>query len=154
MKKPITRRKFVGTTAATAFAFNFFPSRVFGANDRILLGGIGVGGKGRGEINDTSKAGAEIVALCDVDDVRAAETFKKFPKAKRYKDFRVMLEKQKDIDAVTVSTPDHTHAVAAVMAMKLGKHCYCQKPLTHSVYEARVMTEVAREKGVVTQMGN
>ncbi|MDB4688829.1 Gfo/Idh/MocA family oxidoreductase [Verrucomicrobia bacterium] len=154
MKKPITRRKFVSTTAATAFAFNFFPSRVFGANDRILLGGIGVGGKGRGEINDNSKAGAEIVALCDVDDNRAAETFKKFPKAKRYKDFRVMLEKQKDIDAVTVSTPDHTHAVAAVMAMKMGKHCYCQKPLTHSVYEARVMTEVAREKGVVTQMGN
>ena len=77
MKKPITRRKFVSTTAATAFAFNFFPSRVFGANDRILLGGIGVGGKGRGEINDNSKAGAEIVALCDVDDNRAAETFKK-----------------------------------------------------------------------------
>ena len=83
------------------------------------------------------------MALCDVDDNRAAETFKKFPKAKRYKDFRVMLEKQKDIDAVTVSTPDHTHAVAAVMAMKMGKHCYCQKPLTHSVYEARVMTRAS-----------
>lgn len=154
MKKQYTRRQFVGTSAATAFAFNFFPSRVFGANDRIHLAGIGVGGKGRGEINDSAKAGANIVALCDVDDVRAAETFKKFPKAKRYKDFRVMLENQKDIDAVTVSTPDHTHAVAAVMAMKMGKHCYCQKPLTHSVYEARVMTEVAKEYGVVTQMGN
>jgi len=154
MKKQYTRRKFVGATTATAFAFNFFPSRVFGANDRIALAGIGVGGKGRGEISNNADAGADIVALCDVDDVRAAETFKNFPTAKRYKDFRVMLEKHKGIDAVTVSTPDHTHAVAAVMAMKMGKHCYCQKPLTHSVYEARVMTQVAKEHGVVTQMGN
>ncbi len=149
-----TRRQFMGRSAATAFAFNFFPSRVFGANERICVAGIGVGGKGRGEINDSARAGAEIVALCDVDDSRAGETYRKFPKAKLYKDFRIMLEKQKDIDAVTVSTPDHTHAVAAVMAMKMGKHCYCQKPLTHSVHEARVMTQVARANGVVTQMGN
>ena len=154
MKKTISRRGFMEATAATSLAFQFLPSRVFGANERVHVAGIGVGGKGRGEINDAAREGAEIVALCDVDDVRAAETFKKFPKAKRYKDFRVMLEKEKGIDAVTVSTPDHTHAVAGVMAMRMGKHCYCQKPLTHSIHEARLMTQVAREQGVVTQMGN
>ena len=154
MKKTISRRGFMEATAATSLAFQFLPSRVFGANERVHVAGIGVGGKGRGEINDAARENAEIVALCDVDDVRAAETFKKFPKARRYKDFRVMLEKEKGIDAVTVSTPDHTHAVAGVMAMRMGKHCYCQKPLTHSIHEARLMTQVAREQGVVTQMGN
>ena len=150
----MSRRAFVGASAASAMAFQFLPSRVFGANERVHLAGIGVGGKGRGEINDAAREGAEIVALCDVDDLRAAETFRKFPKARRYKDFRLMLEKEKGIDAVTVSTPDHTHAVAGIMAMKMGKHCYCQKPLTHSIYEARRMSEVAKETGVVTQMGN
>ena len=154
MKKTISRRGFMEATAATSLAFQFLPSRVFGANERVHVAGIGVGGKGRGEINDAARENAEIVALCDVDDVRAAETFKKFPKARRYKDFRVMLEKEKGIDAVTVSTPDHTHAVAGVMAMRMGKHCYCQKPLTHSIHEAHLMTQVAREQGVVTQMGN
>jgi predicted dehydrogenase len=105
-------------------------------------------------VRDNAEAGANIVALCDVDEQRAAGTFRDFPQAKRYTDFRVMLEKQKDIDAVIVATPDHTHAVASVMAMKLGKHVYCQKPLTHSVYEARVMSETAREYKVATQMGH
>jgi predicted dehydrogenase len=154
MKTTLSRRSFLGASAASAMAFQFLPSRVFGANERVHLAGIGVGGKGRGEINDAAREGAEIVALCDVDDLRAAETFRKFPKARRYKDFRLMLEKEKGIDAVTVSTPDHTHAVAGIMAMKMGKHCYCQKPLTHSIYEARRMSEVAKETGVVTQMGN
>ncbi|GET28388.1 hypothetical protein SD074_05900 [Prolixibacter sp. SD074] len=84
----------------------------------------------------------------------ATPVFQRYPQAKRYKDFRKMLEKQKDIDAVVVATPDHTHAIAAVAAMKAGKHVYVQKPLTHSVSEARLLTETARQTGIVTQMGN
>ncbi len=95
-----------------------------------------------------------IVALCDVDFAKAAEVFEKYPDAKRYKDFRVMLDEQKDIDAVIVATPDHTHAVVAMAAMERKKHVYVQKPLTHSVSEARLLTETARKHGVVTQMGN
>src|SRR5262249_11013832 len=95
-----------------------------------------------------------IVALCDVDDRRAAGAYKAHPKAARYADFRVMLEKQRDIDAVVVSTPDHQHAIASIMAMRLNKHCYCEKPLTHDVHEARLMRETARKHKVATQMGN
>lgn len=154
MKRLLTRRQFVAVTAGSVFSFTFVPSRVWGANDRINLAGIGVGGKGAGDVNDNAREGCNIVALCDVHDERAAQTFQRYPGAKRYRDFRVMLEKQKDIDAVTVSTPDHAHAPAALLAMKLGKHVYCQKPLTHSVYEARLMAETARKHNVVTQMGN
>ena len=138
-----SRRQFLGASASTAFAFQFVPSHVWGANDRLNVAGIGAGGKGASDVSGSAGHGANIVALCDTDDNRAAGTYKKFPKAKRYKDFRVMLEKQKDIDAVTVSTPDHIHALAAMAAMKLGKHVYCQKPLTHSIYEARMLTEAA-----------
>ncbi len=95
-----------------------------------------------------------IVALCDVDWNRAAKTFEKHPKAEKYKDFRIMLEKQKDIDAVVVSTPDHVHATATMMAINLNKHVYTEKPLTYTVHEARKVTEAARQAGVVTQMGN
>ncbi|MCA9248914.1 MAG: Gfo/Idh/MocA family oxidoreductase, partial [Planctomycetales bacterium] len=154
MRKPtIDRRTFLGATAS-AFAFTYVPSRAFGANERLHVAGIGVGGKGASDVSGSADAGCNIVALCDVDHARASGTFKKFPGAKVYKDFRVMLEEQKDIDAVTVSTPDHCHAPAAVMAMRLGKHVYCQKPLTHSVYEARLMAETAQQCGVATQMGN
>ncbi len=150
----ISRRDFVAGAAAGTAGLMVLPRSVFGACERLNIGSIGVGGKGHGEVKDTAKEGANIVALCDVDESRAGKTFKEFPNAARYKDFREMLEKQKDIEAVTVSTPDHTHAVAAIMAMKLGKHVYCQKPLTHSVWEARQMTRVAAEKKVATQMGN
>jgi predicted dehydrogenase len=96
-----------------------------------------------------------IYALCDVDDNRAARSFNEFPDAKRYRDFRVLLERDGDnIDAVTVSTPDHTHTVAAMMALKMGKHVYCQKPLTRTIWEARQLADVARDAGVATQMGN
>ncbi len=149
----INRREFVGA-AASAFAFAYIPSRAFGANERLNVAGIGVGGKGASDVSGAADAGCNIVALCDVDENRARGTFKKYPDAKRYTDFRKMLEEQKDIDAVTVSTPDHVHAVAAVMAMKMGKHVYCQKPLTYSVEEARVMAETAKKYGVATQMGN
>jgi len=149
----ISRRDFLAT-AASSFAFTYIPGRVWGANDRFYLAGIGVGGKGAGEVRDLTRAGGKFVALCDVDETRAGKTFKSFPDAKCYKDFRVMLEKEKGIDAVTVSTPDHTHAIASLMAMSLGKHVYCQKPLTHSIYEARVMAKAAEYYKVQTQMGN
>ena len=150
----LTRRTFVGSAAASAFAFTFLPSRVFGANERLNVAGIGVGGKGAGDVRDIAEAGANIVALCDVDENRASGTFERFPDAKRYIDFRKMLDERRDIDAVIVSTPDHMHAPASMMAMKMGKHVYCQKPLTHSVYEARLMAETAKQMGVATQMGN
>lgn len=124
-------------------------------SDRLRVAGIGVGGKGESDLADIAKGPADIVVLCDVDDNRAANSVKRFPKAKYYKDFREMLDKEhKNIDAVTVSTPDHQHAVAAMAAMQLGKHVYVQKPLTHDIYEARMLTEAAKKYKVVTQMGN
>ncbi len=124
------------------------------ANEKLNIAGIGVGGQGGGDIDQLSKDGANIVALCDVDDDHAAGTFKKFPNARRYKDFRQMLDKEnKNIDAVMVATPDHCHAPAAIRAMRMGKHVYVEKPMAHTIYEARRMTEIAKEKGVVTQMG-
>jgi predicted dehydrogenase len=152
---PITRRTFVGAAATSAFAFSYIPDTVWGANDKVNLASIGCGGKGAGEVNDLHREGCNIVALCDVDQNRAKGTFKKHPNAAAFKDFRKMFDKmEKGIDAVTVSTPDHFHAIATVAALQLGKHCYTQKPLTHSVYEARVLQKLAKEKGVATQMGN
>ena len=154
-KTDMTRRRFIGASAVATFGFQVVPSRVFGANSRLAVAGIGSGGKGRADITGAAKAGADIVALCDVDESRADAMFKTHAKAKRFADFRVMLEKMgKSIDACTISTPDHTHAAATSMAMKMGKHCYTQKPLTHDVYEARHLTRLARETGVTTQMGN
>ncbi|MCD6333537.1 MAG: Gfo/Idh/MocA family oxidoreductase [Bacteroidales bacterium] len=121
-------------------------------SDKLNIASVGAGGMAAGNISRVDHE--NIVALCDVDDNRAANTYKKYPKAKRYKDFRVMLEKEKSIDAVIVATPDHTHAVAAMAAIKRGKHVYVQKPLTHTVAEARALTEAAREYKVITQMGN
>lgn len=149
-----SRRRFLGTAVASSVAFSYLPRRVWGANERFYVAGIGVGGKGAGEVRDVTSAGGTFVALCDVDESRAEKTFKQFPDAKRYADFRLMLEKEKGIDAVTVSTPDHTHAAASLMAMSMGKHVYCQKPLTHSIHEARLMTRAAKHFGVQTQMGN
>jgi predicted dehydrogenase len=156
MRQQITRRNFLCNTALAGsgltIILNSRSVRGTQANEKLNIAGIGVGGRGAEDINGV--ASENIVALCDVDDKHAAQTFERYPQAKRYKDFRKMLdEMNKDIDAVVIGTPDHTHAPAGVMAMKLGKHCYCEKPLTHSVYEARVMTEVARRKKLVTQMG-
>jgi len=152
-----SRREFVGAAAAVA-AFTYVPKRVLGqaggssANNKLNIAGIGVGGQGGGDMN--ALAGEHIVALCDVDENRAAGTFNRFPQATKYRDFREMLDKEhKNIDAVMVATPDHVHASAAIMAMRMGKHVYCEKPMAHTIYEARKMTEVAREMGVVTQMG-
>ena len=152
----LTRRKFVGGMATSVAAVTIVPSHVLGANPpsgKLNIAVIGSGGRGRANINGCRSE--NIVALCDVDDVRAARSFKEFPKAKRYKDFRIMMDDMdKSIDAVIVATPDHTHAVAAMRAIKMGKHVYCEKPLAHSLGEVRRLTEAARQQGVQTQMGN
>ncbi|MHC4679037.1 MAG: Gfo/Idh/MocA family protein [Planctomycetota bacterium] len=154
----ISRRSFMGA-AATVAAFTVVPRSVLGGagnvppSEKLNIAGIGVGGRGSGDISAVS--GENIVALCDVDWSRASGAFRRYPDARKYKDFRQMLHKEdKNIDAVIVATPDHVHAVASIAAIKRGKHVYCEKPLTHSVYEARVLAEAAREHGVATQMGN
>ena len=152
--KPLNRRNFLRLSTASTFGFQFLPSRAWGANERINVAGIGVGGKGAGDVASAAKAGANIVSLCDVDSSRAAKTINAFPQAELFTDFRVMLEKQRDIDAVIISAPDHVHGVAAKAAMELGKHIYCQKPLTHSIHEARILTESASKNKLITQMGN
>ena len=153
--KSYTRRDILKAGTTSTFALNFFPARVFGANDRIAVAGIGAGGKGTADIAGSAAAGADIVALCDVDPRRGAGSYRKYPKAKRFTDFRVMLDKfGKSIDACTVSTPDHTHAVATMKALQMGKHCYTQKPLTHDVWEARQLVQQAAKSKVSTQMGN
>ncbi len=154
----IGRRGFLGGAAAVA-AFTIIPRRVLGGpghvppSEKLNIAGIGVGGRGADDLRELESQ--NIVALCDVDEARAAETFKKYPSARKYTDFREMLDKEdKNIDAVIVATPDHVHAVASMAAIKRGKHVYCEKPLTHTVYEARVLAEAARKAGVATQMGN
>jgi predicted dehydrogenase len=125
------------------------------ANSKLNVAGIGVAGQGRGNIDQVAQLGQNIVALCDVDTGHAAETFRKYPRAKTFQDFRRMFDEiGKEMDAVIVSTPDHTHAVAAVAAMQLGKHVFCEKPLTRTVRESRVLREMAARTRVVTQMGN
>ncbi|MBI3413981.1 MAG: Gfo/Idh/MocA family oxidoreductase [Verrucomicrobia bacterium] len=154
----ITRRRFLGQTSmAVGTAGLFFPyvGRVLGANDRINVACIGVGGKGDSDSSDAARSGGTIVALCDVDSNTLDKKSKQFPNAQRFHDYRKMLDKiGKDIDAVTVSTPDHNHGVASIRAMKMGKHCFCQKPLVQTVKEARMMRQLANEKKVATQMGN
>jgi len=151
-----TRRQFIFTTAAAgAAAFAGCAtrrSRKLSAGDKLNIAVVGTTGKGSSDTQHCS--GENIVALCDVDEEAAAGQRKKYPDAKFYQDWRVMLEKEKNIDAVIVATPDHMHALVAARAMKMGKHVYCQKPLVQTVYEARLLRKLAKENGVVTQMGN
>lgn len=161
-KNTNNRRDFIKTSAIAAAAFMIVPRHVLGGtgflapSDRLLVASIGVGGKGQSDIAAFAKSGkADIAFLCDVDDRRAANSVKAFPKAKYYKDWREMLDKEhKNFDAVSVSTPDHNHAIQTLAAMQLGKHVYVQKPLTHDIYEARILTAAAKKYKVVTQMGN
>jgi len=148
----MNRRHFLvsSATAAAGIAISARAASGFSA-DKLNLGLIGAGG--RGAANLTGVRTENIVAVCDVDDTRAARSFASLPDATRYRDFRRMLELEQSLDAVVISTPDHTHAVAAVMAMQLGKHVYCEKPLTHTIHEVRTMRAVAEEHGVATQMG-
>ncbi len=151
----LTRRRFLRQAALTVGAAHLGPfvvsARAQSANSRLNLAVIGVGGRGRANL--MAMAGEQVVALCDVDRNHLETAARLFPQARKYADFRELLDKEKDLDGAVVSTPDHCHAAASVMAMKRGLHVYCEKPLTHSVYEARVMTQVAAEKKVVTQMG-
>ena len=156
-----SRRSFVKSGLALS-AITILPRHVLGGkgftapSDQLNIAAIGSGGKGASDISNASRNGnARVGALCDIDfSGSAAATAKQFPKAKRYADFREMLDKEKDLDAVTISTPDHVHGVAAIYAMERGKHVYVQKPITHNIREARILTEMARKQKVVTQMGN
>lgn len=158
----ISRRSFLKSAGLATATFTIVPRFVLGGNgfvppsDTLYIAGIGVGGKGESDLTSIAKnPKAKISFLCDVDERMTVNSRKNFPKAAFYKDFRTMLDKEaKNIDAVVVSTPDHTHAVATMAAITRGKHVYVQKPLTHSIYEARMLTEAARKYKVVTQMGN
>ena len=156
--RPTSRRTFLRTAAFTAATFQIVPSYVLGLRgatppgEKLNVAGIGVSGQGGHDISQFTDE--NIVALCDVDWRHAAGTFKRFPGAKAYRDYRKMLEERKDIDAVVVATPDHVHAFASMAALQLGKHVYCEKPLTHSVWEARQIAQAAARAKVATQMGN
>jgi predicted dehydrogenase len=153
----LSRREFLVKGAAVS-AFTIVPRHVLGGarhiapSDKLNIAGVGIGGKGYSDLE--SVASENIVALCDVDLRKGGRAFKRFPQAKQYQDYRVMLDKQLEIDAVIVATPDHTHAVISMEAIKRNKHVYTQKPLTHTVHEARVLAEAARKYKVATQMGN
>lgn len=156
MTIPISRRDMLRIAAMASGAWSttgtLLNAQSNSPNEKLNIAAIGVGGRGAADVNGV--ASENIVALCDVDATRAALTFDRYPKAKRYKDFRKMFDEMHGhIDAVVIGTPDHAHAPAAVMAMKLGKHCYCEKPLSHSIHEARTMAEVATSEKLVTQMG-
>ena len=156
----MNRRKFLKGAAAAAFTVHIMPRQALGGegqtapSDKLSIAGVGVGGQGGGDLSNPAISSQNIVALCDVDSARASGTIKKFPKAEVFKDYRVMLEKCKGIDAVVVATPDHMHAPVAVACMRAGKHVYVEKPMCHTIEESRVMTKLAKESGLVTQMGN
>jgi predicted dehydrogenase len=159
MSAEFDRRTFFGA-GAVGLGYFFTASATSAArlgrkpNETLRFAGIGVGGKGSSDIDNASELG-EIIAICDIDDAMLEPKSQKWSSAKRFHDYRKMFDKiGKEIDAVTVSTPDHNHALASLMAIRQGKHVYCQKPLTHSVFEARVLKEAARKYGVCTQMGN
>ena len=158
--KSISRRSFIGKTTAAAAGLTIVPSSVVSGlghtppSDKLNIAGIGIGGMGNANLKKL-KDNENIVAVCDVDWGYAANAFKTYPKAKKYWDFRKMYDEMgKDIDAVVVATADHTHAITAANAMEMGKHVYVQKPLTHTVYESRLLTRLAVKHKVATQMGN
>jgi predicted dehydrogenase len=163
MKTPrpsLTRRHFLRTASGSIAAFSVVARHVVAGSgstapsEKLNIAGIGVGGRGADDLGPLSSAN-NIVALCDVDSRQAAPTLKKFPDAKRYQDFRKMFDDmEKRMDAVVVATPDHFHAVAAMAAIKRGKHLYCEKPMAHSVFEVRQLMQAAKEHNVVTQLGN
>lgn len=160
MSKKISRADFLKTSAAGLAAMTVVPGNVMGAafghkapSDKLNIAGVGIGGRGSAVLDDLKEE--NIVALCDTDWNYAKGTFDRFSKAQRFWDWREMYDKiANQIDAVMCATPDHTHALVAANAMELGKHVYCEKPLTHTVYESRLLTKLAAKNGVATQMGN
>ena len=154
MSLHLGRRRFLQTSSLAGLGLLVGRAKAEAANDRLNFACIGVGGKGSSDTDHVGQLG-NVVALCDIDSQRLSKKAEKFPDAKHFRDFRNLLEGYGDkIDAVVVSTPDHNHAAAALMAMRMGKHVYCQKPLTHTPYEARLMRETAAQKKLCTQMGN
>lgn len=150
-RRTMLRRAAVTGTAATILT-NGILARGVSPNEKLDIAVIGLGGRGSANLGGVS--GENLVALCDVDDERAGKAYEKFPKAKKFYDFRTMLdEMETKIDAVVISTPDHAHFHPAMMAMERGKHCYCEKPMAHAVSEVRQMTDLAKEKGLATQLG-
>ena len=155
----MSRRPFLKIAAATSASVNIVPRHVLGGEGQLApsakvnLAGIGIGGVGFGQLKSCEQAGFNIVALCDVDDVYAKKAFDKWPQARRYRDYREMLEAEGDkIDAVYCGTPDHTHAVIVLEALRRRKHVCCVKPLTRTIEECRAVVAAAREAGVATQV--
>ena len=156
----ISRRGFIGTSATALAGLTIVPRHAVSGlghtapSDKLNVAGIGFGGRGKGVLAVVAKT-ENIVSLCDVDwSEPVQKVFNAYPGARKHKDYRLMFDKDKDIDAVVIATPDHTHAMISLEAMKRGKHVYTEKPLTHTVHEARVLTEAARKYKVATQMGN
>jgi predicted dehydrogenase len=154
-----SRRRFIRNTALASAAITIVPSNAVSGlghrapSDKLNIAGAGIGGKGHPNL--VAMNTENIVALCDVDWSYAEKAFREFPKAKQFRDWRRMYDEMSDsIDAVMVATADHTHAAIAAHALAMGKHVYCQKPLTHSVYESRLLTRLAAKHRVATQMGN
>jgi len=158
MKPQTTRRTFLAQISAAGLAAPFiFPrlSLAKPASGKLQHAAIGVGGQGASDLENINASGkVNVYALCDIDETTLRKAAQRYPGARLYRDWREMLEKEeKNIDSVNVSTPDHMHAAPAMTAIRKGKHVFCEKPLTHEVYEARKLTLAAREKGVATQMG-
>ena len=157
----LNRRRFLQRAGAGVALFNILPGNSLRAaesltpNSRLNIAGIGIGSRGGADVDEIAGLGHNIVALCDVDEKCAAKEFAKRPEAKRFTDYRVMFDKMgKEIDGVIIGTPDHTHALLCMEAMRRGKHVYCEKPLAHSVQEVRTLMAAAKEHKVVTQLGN
>lgn len=161
VSSPLPRRQFLKTAGMGVALFNILPStRLIGADplpvgEKLNLAGIGVGSRGGSDVDEAAGLGHNIVALCDLDEKYAGKELAKYPKAQRFTDYRVMLDKMgKGIDGVIIGTPDHTHAVIAMEAIRRGKHVYCEKPLAHTIGEVRALTAAAHKSKVVTQLGN
>src|SRR4030042_7995 len=159
MKRQINRRAFLKNTAFGSLGLfilkNTRAAFSYQSNEKLNVALVGVGGRGSWFVSTIPKLDTNVVAMCDVNERKASGSFKEIPEAKKYYDFRKMLqEMDKQIDAVIIATPDHTHAVASAMAIKMGKHVFCEKPLTHNLQEARVLQELAAKHKVATQMGN
>jgi predicted dehydrogenase len=154
------RRQFLKASAAISALITIVPRHVLGGagytapSEKLNVAGIGAGGQGGGNIRNVDALGHRVVALCDVDDERAKGSYQRYPDARRYKDYRELFDREKDLDAVIVSTPDHTHAVIGMEAIRRKIHLYLEKPLAHSIYETRQLTQAAHKAGIVTQMGN
>src|SRR6266480_253971 len=159
--RKMNRRHFFHRAGAGVALFNILPGGLLNGavnlspNAKLNVAGIGIGSRGGADVGEVAGLGHNIVAVCDVDEKYAGKEFAKYPDAKRFKDYRVMLDKMgKEIEAVVIGTPDHTHAVIAMEAMRHGKHVYCEKPLGHSVDEVRKLVAASHQYKVVTQLGN